>query len=729
MSAQEAARQLFIEALDAMARADYRGAAQGLEHALALLPDRPSILVNLAAARLQLGDSTRAEQLSRRVLALDDSSLPAWLNLAESLLRQRRHNEALEACAQMLAIDPAHVDGHLTRNAVLLQSGETAAALAGSTQLVTEAADNADAWIQHAAVLRALGCGAEALAASTRACKLAPDAAHAWLGRGNALHDIHDDEGAIASYRRALSLTPSAEAWLGLGAVLHSQKKNDEALQALDEALALQAQNATVWANRAQTLFALKRLPDAINSLERSLALDADQALLPGTLLYFRQHACDWAGFDEARAQLCAAIESGSPAADPFCVLALPASAALHRQCATQYARHLHLRQQRPDPAQRVSRARIRIGYFSADFHNHATAWLMARIFELHDRERFEVFAFSFGPQTGDAMQRRLSAAFEHFEDVSALPDAALAAHSRTLGIDIAVDLKGYTTDSRPGIFAQRAAPIQVSYLGYPGSMGVDFIDYLIADAVVIPPGSEADYAEKIIRMPYSYQANDALREIAPETPARVALGLPEDGFVFCCFNNSYKITPDVFAIWMRLLGEVPSSVLWLLADNPAAVANLRAEALRAGINPLRLVFAPRCGMPEHLARQRQADLFLDTFHYNAHTTASDALWAGLPVLTCAGQNFPARVAASLLHATGLDALVANSPAHYAALALELAHTPARLQALRAQLRANAGALPLFDSERFTRHLESAFIRIRQAHTDGLAPAAFDVMP
>lgn len=729
MSDQETARQLFLEALEAMERTDYRAAAQGLERALGLLPDRASILINLAAARLQLGEAAAAEQLSRRMLALDASSLPAWLNLAESLLRQHRHEEALTACTRLLKLDPAHADGRLTRCAALLQSGDATAALAQSAELVAETGAGADAWIQHATVLRALGLGAEALAASAHACTLAPDSAHAWLGRGNAQHDLHDDESAEQSYRRACALAPSAEAWIGLSAVLQGRKQSDEALLALDAALALQADNAAAWANRAQVLYALKRLPEAIESLERSLALDADQPLLPGILLYLRQHACDWTGFDEACAHLNAAIANGQPVTDPFCFLALPASPAQQTRCASGYARHLRLTELAPEPVRHIPHPRIRVGYFSADFHNHATAWLMARLFELHDRKRFEVFAFSFGPRTGDLMQQRLRAAFEHFEDVGTRPDQDLAAHSRALGIDIAVDLKGYTTDCRPGIFAHRAAPIQVSYLGYPGSMGVDFIDYLIADAIVIPPDSEADYRERIVRMPDSYQVNDTLREVSPATPTRAALGLPENGFVFCCFNNNYKITPDVFAIWMDLLGAVEGSVLWLLADNPAAVANLRAAAVRAGIVPQRLIFAERCRMPEHLARQRQADLFLDTFHYNAHTTASDALWVGLPVLSCAGQSFPARVASSLLHAAGLAEMITDSPTRYAALALELARDPARLRALRTRLGAQRSTLPLFDSASFTRHLESAFIRMQQTRMAGLAPAAFDVMP
>jgi predicted O-linked N-acetylglucosamine transferase (SPINDLY family) len=349
------------------------------------------------------------------------------------------------------------------------------------------------------------------------------------------------------------------------------------------------------------------------------------------------------------------------------------------------------------------------VAYLSADFHDHATAYLMAEFFERHDSTRFETIAISFGPDRQDGMRQRLRQAFGQFIDVRGHSDAEVAQLLRSLEVDIAVDLKGYTQDCRTGILARRCAPVQVNYLGFPGTMGAPYIDYIVGDATVTPPGCERFYTEHIVRLPHSYQVNDRQRAIAAQTPTRQQQGLPDEGFVFACFNNNYKITPEVFGIWMRLLAQVQGSVLWLLADNDAAPAHLRSEAAARGIDSRRLVFAPRAPLPEHLARHRLADLFLDTLPYNAHTTASDALWAGLPVLTCLGASFAGRVAASLLRAAGLPELVATSLADYEALAFALATTPGRLAALRARLERSRLECPLFDTAAFVRSMERAY--------------------
>jgi len=368
----------------------------------------------------------------------------------------------------------------------------------------------------------------------------------------------------------------------------------------------------------------------------------------------------------------------------------------------------------------RMPGSKIRIGYFSADFHNHATMFLMAQVFERHDRSRFELVAFSFGPDTQDAMRARAVAAFDQFLDVRTRSDEAVAALSRELGIDIAVDLKGYTEHERTGIFALRAAPIQVNYLGYPGTMGAPFIDYLIADPVLIPAEARVQYTEKIAYLPHSYQPNDTHRIIADRVFTREELGLPEKGFVFCCFNSSYKITPQVFDVWVRILQQVPGSVLWLFKEHAATELNLRREAVQRGLDPARLVFAPRMELPEHLARHRQADLFLDTLPYNAHTTASDALWTGLPVLTCMGQSMASRVAASLLHALELPELVTQTEQDYEALAVSLAQTPDKLRTLCTKLQENRLTSPLFDTDMFTRDIERLYTRMHTRHLQGL---------
>jgi predicted O-linked N-acetylglucosamine transferase (SPINDLY family) len=366
---------------------------------------------------------------------------------------------------------------------------------------------------------------------------------------------------------------------------------------------------------------------------------------------------------------------------------------------------------------------RIRVGYFAATLHEHATAYLMAQLFESHDRERFEITAFSYGPRTGDPMRARLVAAFDRFEEIGARSDLEAAVLARSLGIDIAVDLMGYTREARPGIFACRAAPIQVAYLGYPGTMGASYVDYAIVDRIVVPRSQYGDYTEKLVTMPSCYQVNDARRPRPEAALTRDDAGLPREGFVFCCFNNNFKLTPRMFDVWMRILREVGGSVLWLMEDNPWAAANLREEARARGVDPARLVFARRVPLAEHLARHRLADLFLDTLPYNAHTTASDALWMGLPVLTCRGESFAGRVAASLLDAVAMPGLVAATLDQYEQRAVALARDAHALQSLRDRLAANLRGAALFDAGTFTRDLEKAY---RAMHARALAGSAPD---
>ena len=371
--------------------------------------------------------------------------------------------------------------------------------------------------------------------------------------------------------------------------------------------------------------------------------------------------------------------------------------------------------------------AKIRIGYVSGEFRQQATSILIGELFELHDRNRFELVAIDNGGDDASPLRGRIERAFGEIVNISRLSDREAAAAIRHRKIDILVNLNGYFGRERQRVFSFRPCPVQVNYLGYPGTLGVSYIDYILADDRVIPPGHDAFYAEKVVRLPDTYQVNDRKRAIAERTPARAELGLPEAGFVFCCFNNNFKITPRVFDIWMRLLNDVPDSVLWLLEGNAAAARNLRQEALRRGIAPERLVFAPRMNLPDHLARHRQADLFLDTLPCNAHTTASDALWAGLPLLTCLGGTFAGRVAASVLHAAGLPELVADSLDDYQARALALALAPGKLAGLRARLAANRSTCPLFDTERFRHHIEAAYITMWERCRRGEPPASFTV--
>ena len=435
-----------------------------------------------------------------------------------------------------------------------------------------------------------------------------------------------------------------------------------------------------------------------------------------------KMHLCDWSDAAAEFAQLEEKIKRNEKATSPLPVLALTVPY-LCNDCAAEiwvndkYPASFELGQ----IPKRGRHGRIRIGYFSADFHEHAVSLLTAELFETHDKARFELYAFSTGPDTQDEMRKRLEHAFDHFIDVRHQSDREVAAHARRLEIDIAVDLGGHTANCRTGIFALRAAPLQVSYIGYLGTTGAEYIDYLIADCILIPEDRKQHFSEKIVYLP-SYQANDSTRKISDESVTREALGLPETGFVYCCFNNNYKIRPATFDGWMRILSQVEHSVLWLLEDNATAARNLRKEAEARGVDAARLIFARRVPFRDYLARYRTADLFIDTLPYNAGATASDALWAGLPVLTCMGEAFASRVAASLLNAIDLPELVTSSQAQYQALAVELATRPERLKQVRQKLETNRLTTPLFDTKLFTRYLEAAYTQMVERYQADLPP-------
>jgi predicted O-linked N-acetylglucosamine transferase (SPINDLY family) len=461
----------------------------------------------------------------------------------------------------------------------------------------------------------------------------------------------------------------------------------------------------------------------AVDYYQKAFRLKCDAPYLQGLLSLSLIKTCEWTAYDAGMNAVLQKVEAGRKAILNFPLLALTDSLELQRKASEIWVQDKHPFDDSLGPlVKRAQRDKIRIGYYSADFHNHATAYLMAEFFEMHDRSKFELFAFSFGPDKQDGMRQRLTQSFDQFIDVSFNSDKEIAEFSRMLGIDIAVDLKGSTKDHRFGIFSYRAAPVQISYLGYPGTMGADYIDYLIADKIVILEAHQKHYAEKIIYLPDSYQVNDRKRVIADKTYTRQELGLPSEGFVFCCFNNNYKITPSVFDSWVRILKAVPNSVLWLFQDNPLAAINLRKEAKARGIDEARLVFAKSMPLDHHLARHSAADLFLDTLPYNAHTTASDALWAGLPLLTCMGESFASRVAASLLKAVGMPELIANTQEEYEATAIELAQNPDQLSALKQKLQSNCLSAPLFDTEKITRHIEQAYADVYERYHADLMP-------
>lgn len=724
-------------------------------------PDHADALHRLGLLEIQQGRPAVALGLLERAAKADPAQAMVHFNRGRLLQSLGRPADALNSLDAAVAVEPRYAKAQIARAEVLAALGHTEAAIQAYARAAELAPDDPAAQMGQGELLYRLrryqealscfehavrtspgqaapwincGCSflkiarpAQALDAFDRSLALGAESADVHFNRGLALADLGRHALAVDSYTRALALAPYLPEALGSRAASWNQlRRPDQALADLDARVALVPASAEAHADRAGTLFELGRLPEAARAYEQALALDSGLDFALEALLQTRQALCDWRDFDRRVKELERRVREGL-LVSPALSLAILHSAPLQRQCAERYAAFKYPPESDGAPAPRARRdGRIRIGYFSGDFFSHATAYLMAGLFEQHDRDRFEVFAFSFGRPGGeDAMNARLQAALEHFIDVSGQTDEQVVAQARQLGIDIAVDLKGLTQGARPRIFAMRAAPLQVAYLGYPCTTGMASIDYLVGDPVVV--GADAHFTEKILCLPHSYQVNDDKRVIASKIPSRRESGLPERGFVFCCFNNLYKITPEVFDVWISLLRQVEGSVLWLLQGSPDATRNLRGRMQSRGLDPARLVFAARTAPPEHLARHGAADLFLDTNPCNAHTTASDALWAGLPVLTCMGETFAGRVAASLLHAAGLPELVAPSLSAYEAAAVELAVDGPKLSALRQRLARNRLSCPLFDTARFTKDLEAGYMMIHERRLAGQPPARLEV--
>lgn len=635
----------------------------------------------------QEGDLVEAERLCRLILGAQPDYFDALHLLGVIAVNTRRPHEGVELLTRALTVNSEQAQAHNNLGAALADIKNHEAALESYK----------------------------------RALFLDPGYAEAHKNQGAALRDLRSYEAALASFERAIALNPEfAEAHFSRGVALQNLKRYEAALTSYDRAISLNPGYVEAFYNRGSVFLEQKRYEAALEALERALQIGPDFDFLYGTWLQTKMRMCDWSGIDDF-AVLEERVGRCEKAATPG-ILSMSGSPALQKTAAEIWT-HAKYPASNALPAlpPALRRDKIRVGYFSSDFHSHPVALLTAGMFEKHDRSRFELTAFSSGPDTDDEVRNRVKAAFENFIDVRDMADREVASLARSRGIDIAIDLGGHTAESRTGVFAMRAAPVQVSYLGYLGTMGAGYMDYLIADPVIVPQGARQHYAEKIAYLP-SYQANDSKRRISDRRFTREELGLPRKGFVFCCFNNSYKITPQIFGGWMRILKRVEASVLFLYAENKSVEANLRQEAARRGIESGRLVFGSRLPLPEYIARYRIAGLFLDTAPYNAGTTASDALWAGLPVLTCVGETFASRIAASLLCALHLPELITSTQAEYEDLAVALALDEARLDRIRLELERNRATSPLFDTVQFTRNLEALYTRMHERSQAGMSP-------
>ena len=582
-----------------------------------------------------------------------------------------------------------------------------------------------DASLQYnlAKALADSGNDKDALAHHKKAVALAPNNPDCWINYGLSTFNLGRYDEALAHYDKSLTLnSENAEAWSSKGACLHELKRYDEALAHYDKSLILRPEYAEAWSNKGTTLNELKRYEEALAHYDKALSLKPDLDWIYGDLIHAKMKICYWSDPLDSLEIISQKVMANKKVVHPFTLLSLNDDAALHKKSSEIYVQSKYPFNPFLGAIRKLSeQKKIRVGYFSADFRNHPVSILTAELFELHDKNRFEIIAFSFGADDKSPMRLRLSQTFNQFIDVSDMSDLDIAKLSRELCVDIAVDLGGYTAESRTGIFAYRAAPLQITYIGYLGTTGAVYFDYLLADNTIVPETSRNFYSEKIAYLP-SYQVNDRKRIISDKQFTRAELSLPEAGFIYCCFNNNYKILPATFDGWMRILKSVDGSVLFLYAENEWVEQNLKNEAITRGVDGARLVFGKKMPTDEYLARYQACDLFLDTFPYNAGTTASDALWAGLPVLTLMGESFASRMAASILNAIYLPELITSTQEEYETLAIELAMNPNKLADIKLKLAKNRLTTPLFNTPLFTKNIEAAYIKMMERYHADLEP-------
>ena len=645
-------------------------------------------------ACLEREEYPAAELAFREALLLTPGRASVITNLAGALICQKKYEEALDYLRPSISLDP----------------------------------DNAAAFLNFGLCMAGGHNYKEAIVNYDKALKINPGYAEAWLNRSNLLMELGEYADAMSGYEKALANEPdSAAAWLKCGNAFRDHGQYDESLTSYDNALAARPDYAVAWFAKGAALSELRLHKEAQICQEKAFDIDPNIDLLDGDLLHSKMQICDWSDIDDQFLRIIEGGRNDKNTASPLILFSITDSIAAQKKAAEIYVKNIASSSTLlPALSRYQQHSKIRIGYFSADFRNHPISFLMAELFELHDKSKFHLSAFSLGPKSDDQIVERIKSAFDQFLDVSAESSLDIAKLARSHEIDITVDLGGYTYGGRTEIFAIRAAPVQINYLGYPGTMGAEFIDYIIGDPVVIPESVKEHYSEKVIYLP-CYQANDSKREVSEKIFTREELGLPPSGFVFCCFNTNNKFTPAVFDCWMRILKQVENSVLFLYAGDELVAANLQKEAAIRNVSKERIVFGQRLSSPEYLARYRVADLFLDTLPFNAGTTASDALWVGLPVLTCAGEAFAGRMAASLLNAVHLPELITHSLEEYERRAVELATNPEKLAEIKQKLDKNRRTAPLFDALFFTKHLEKAYTAVYERQQAGLKPDHVDV--
>lgn len=704
-------------------KGQYGAAEKHYRQALSLDPQFADAIHHLGIIAFQSQRLEEAATLIRRAIALDPKDSSAYSNLGMVLEDLNKLDDALHVFDQAILINHRDVAAHLNRGNVLQKLKRWSEALDSYDRIISLAPQYADAYNNRGNVLRELKNYPAAIESFDVAIRLNPHFAQAINGKGIVFNDMGRAEEALHEHARALQIMPDyADAFNNRGMAFMALKRYDLAKKDFDRALELNTQFTQAYFNRAGLFEKTDQFENAIEDFEKVLSIDPSMTLAIGILLYFKMQRCEWKDFDRLSQQFLGLIKQDACLTKPFTALMVTDSLSIQKQSAEYEVRTILPFNDKLGPIDRPKKHhKIRLGYFSADLKEHAVAYLTAELFEKYNRNDFEVIAFSVGAEYQDAMKQRIASACDRFIEVGNESDEMIAKIARDLGIDIAIDLGRLTANNRFGIFSFRAAPVQVSYIGYLGTTGASYIDYLLADNTLIPEQARSFYTEKIAYLP-SYQINDSKRLISDRVFTRAELGLPETGFVFCCINNNFKFTPNTFDSWMRILKATEGASLLLFANHAMTESNLKREAFARGVDPTRMIFCHQVPRADYLARYRVADLFLDTFPYNAGTTASDALWAGLPVLTMAGESFASRICASILNAIDLPELITETRDDFEQQAIALAHHPEKLKQLKSKIAQNRYTTPLFESELFCQNLELVYKKMHHRTLSGLDP-------
>jgi predicted O-linked N-acetylglucosamine transferase (SPINDLY family) len=681
---------LHLSGLIAAANKNFEKAVILIKRALKIKSNNATAHSNLGIVFFEMKKFDLAIQSHKKSIKINSKNKTSFYNLALAFEKDSRIHDAIEAYKTALSLDHSYYEALVNLGNLLQKDNK----LLDAIYFYNKSIDSN------------------------------PRGPESYNNRGNVFHKLQRYADALRDFDIAIELNPRYyEAFNNRGNTLHALRQQELALKNYDESIRLNALYPDAHHNRANLLREMQRYEAALKDFDTVLTLRPNYPYVLGQQLATKMNLCEWSNYDKSLFEVCRRIEAGEQACLPFVALSLVDEPVVHKKAAHIWADNNHPTQKFESVIRTSSNNhKIKLGYFSADFHEHATMYLMAELLEVHNRERFEIIGFSFGPKIEDQMRRRAELAFSSFYDVRAMSDKDVASLARGLQIDIAVDLKGYTLDSRTSIFSYRAAPIQVSFLGFPGTMAVNYIDYIIADEIVIPKGNEIYYSEKIAYLPHSYQVNGSGRKKAQSNLSRRDWGLPENVFTYCCFNNNYKITPQIFDVWMRILMQVEGSVLWLLEESERVIENLKLRARENGVNPDRIIFAKKVSSDIHLERQCLADLFLDTFPYNAHTTASDALWVGLPILSVPGKSFASRVSASLLHELNLSELIAKDINDYEQIAIDYGNNFKDINLVRQKILERSRTSTLFDSKKFSRGIEGLYEKMYSRFLDGKPP-------